>query len=119
SLRAASAGALQLRADDLRRHHGSRRREARGDGGDGVAGLSAAVLRRARAASRESRAAHLGAQRDPVRRGVPARAPPGGASAVSAYDELARLGTATVYEAAGREGLVDEELVRVVPGSRA
>ena len=33
--------------------------------------------------------------------------------------ELARLGTATVYEAAGREGLVDCELVQVVPGSRA
>ena len=35
------------------------------------------------------------------------------------YDELARLGSATVYEAAGREGLVDADLVQVVPGSRA
>jgi 4-hydroxy-4-methyl-2-oxoglutarate aldolase len=34
-------------------------------------------------------------------------------------DELARLGTATVYEAAGREGLVDLDLQRIVPGSRA
>jgi 4-hydroxy-4-methyl-2-oxoglutarate aldolase len=34
-------------------------------------------------------------------------------------DELARLGTATVYEAAGREGLVDLDLHRIVPGSRA
>jgi 4-hydroxy-4-methyl-2-oxoglutarate aldolase len=34
-------------------------------------------------------------------------------------DELARLGTATVYEAAGREGLIDIELHRIVPGSRA
>jgi 4-hydroxy-4-methyl-2-oxoglutarate aldolase len=38
---------------------------------------------------------------------------------VSLYDELARLGTATVYEAAGREGLVDLDLQRIVPGSRA
>jgi 4-hydroxy-4-methyl-2-oxoglutarate aldolase len=34
------------------------------------------------------------------------------------YVELARLGSATVYEAAGREGLVDADLVQVVPGSR-
>jgi 4-hydroxy-4-methyl-2-oxoglutarate aldolase len=34
-------------------------------------------------------------------------------------DELARLGTATVYEAAGRKGLVDLDLHRIVPGSRA
>jgi 4-hydroxy-4-methyl-2-oxoglutarate aldolase len=33
--------------------------------------------------------------------------------------ELARLGAATVYEAAGREGLVDAELTQIVPGSRA
>jgi 4-hydroxy-4-methyl-2-oxoglutarate aldolase len=38
---------------------------------------------------------------------------------VSAVSELARLGTATVYEAAGREGLVDLDLHRIVPGSRA
>jgi 4-hydroxy-4-methyl-2-oxoglutarate aldolase len=40
--------------------------------------------------------------------------PPG----VSAYEELARLGSATVYEAAGRDGLVDLPLRRIVPGSR-
>jgi 4-hydroxy-4-methyl-2-oxoglutarate aldolase len=34
-------------------------------------------------------------------------------------DELARLGAATVYEASGREGLVDVELKQIVPGSRA
>ncbi len=37
-------------------------------------------------------------------------------------DELARLselGVATVYEASGREGLVDAPLVQLVPGSRA
>jgi 4-hydroxy-4-methyl-2-oxoglutarate aldolase len=33
--------------------------------------------------------------------------------------ELARLGSATVYEASGREGLVDVELRQIVPGSRA
>jgi len=38
---------------------------------------------------------------------------------VSVHDELARLGTATIYEAAGRKGLVDLDLHRIVPGSRA
>jgi 4-hydroxy-4-methyl-2-oxoglutarate aldolase len=33
--------------------------------------------------------------------------------------ELARLGSATVYEAAGRRGLVDVALRQVIPGSRA
>jgi 4-hydroxy-4-methyl-2-oxoglutarate aldolase len=33
--------------------------------------------------------------------------------------ELARLGVATVYEASGREGLVDAELRQIIPGSRA
>jgi 4-hydroxy-4-methyl-2-oxoglutarate aldolase len=33
--------------------------------------------------------------------------------------ELARLGSATVYEASGREGLVDVELRQIVLGSRA
>jgi len=37
----------------------------------------------------------------------------------AAWVELARLGTATVYEASGRRGLVDAPLVQVVPGSRA
>jgi 4-hydroxy-4-methyl-2-oxoglutarate aldolase len=35
------------------------------------------------------------------------------------YTELARLGSATVYEAAGRVGLIDIPLTRIVPGSRA
>jgi 4-hydroxy-4-methyl-2-oxoglutarate aldolase len=35
------------------------------------------------------------------------------------YTEFARLGVATVYEAAGRRGLVDVELIQLVPGSRA
>ena len=33
--------------------------------------------------------------------------------------ELARLGAATVYEAAGRHGLVDAEFHQLIPGSRA
>ena len=33
--------------------------------------------------------------------------------------ELARLGSATVYEGGGRRGLIDVPLVQVVPGSRA
>jgi 4-hydroxy-4-methyl-2-oxoglutarate aldolase len=38
---------------------------------------------------------------------------------VSVYEELAALGSATVYEASGREGLIDADLVQVIPGSRA
>ncbi len=38
---------------------------------------------------------------------------------MSTVDELARLGSATVYEAGGRRGYVDADLVQVVPGSRA
>jgi 4-hydroxy-4-methyl-2-oxoglutarate aldolase len=33
-------------------------------------------------------------------------------------EELARLGVATVYEASGRRGLIDADLVQLVPGSR-
>ena len=35
------------------------------------------------------------------------------------FTELARLGTATVHEAAGRARVVDVPLLQVVPGSRA
>jgi 4-hydroxy-4-methyl-2-oxoglutarate aldolase len=35
-----------------------------------------------------------------------------------AYGELARLGSATVFEASGRKGLVDLDLHQVIPGSR-
>jgi 4-hydroxy-4-methyl-2-oxoglutarate aldolase len=38
---------------------------------------------------------------------------------VSEFGELARLGVATVYEAAGRQGLVDEDFIRLIPGSGA
>lgn len=51
---------------------------------------------------------------------------PEGSSGMTATDvdlpaacaELARAGVATVYEAAGRQGLVDADLTQVVPGSR-
>jgi 4-hydroxy-4-methyl-2-oxoglutarate aldolase len=35
------------------------------------------------------------------------------------YDELAGLGSATVFEASGREGLIDVDLHQVIPGSRS
>jgi 4-hydroxy-4-methyl-2-oxoglutarate aldolase len=35
------------------------------------------------------------------------------------YEQLAQLGSATVYEAGGRRGYVDADLIQVVPGSRA
>jgi 4-hydroxy-4-methyl-2-oxoglutarate aldolase len=38
---------------------------------------------------------------------------------VTIYDELAGLGSATVYEAGARGGFVDADLIQVVPGSRA
>jgi 4-hydroxy-4-methyl-2-oxoglutarate aldolase len=38
---------------------------------------------------------------------------------VSAFEQLAQLGSATVHEAAGRSQVVDLDLVQVVPGSRA
>jgi 4-hydroxy-4-methyl-2-oxoglutarate aldolase len=34
------------------------------------------------------------------------------------FEELAQLGSATVYEAGGRRGYVDADLIQVVPGSR-
>jgi 4-hydroxy-4-methyl-2-oxoglutarate aldolase len=38
---------------------------------------------------------------------------------LSAYTELGELGSATVFEASGREGLIDLDLHQVIPGSRA
>jgi len=35
------------------------------------------------------------------------------------YAELAELGVATVFEASGRRGLIDADLERIVPGTRA
>ena len=37
----------------------------------------------------------------------------------AAVSELARLGTATVYEAAGRQGLIDADLIQLLPGTGA
>jgi 4-hydroxy-4-methyl-2-oxoglutarate aldolase len=34
------------------------------------------------------------------------------------YDELAQLGAATIYEAAGRKGLIGAPLIQLIPGSR-
>ncbi|HSC02104.1 MAG TPA: 4-carboxy-4-hydroxy-2-oxoadipate aldolase/oxaloacetate decarboxylase [Solirubrobacteraceae bacterium] len=39
-------------------------------------------------------------------------------SAEQTYDELAALGSATVYEAGGRRGYVDADLTQIIPGSR-
>jgi 4-hydroxy-4-methyl-2-oxoglutarate aldolase len=39
-------------------------------------------------------------------------------STTDTISELARLGSATVYEASGRRGLIDAQLTQVVPGSR-
>jgi 4-hydroxy-4-methyl-2-oxoglutarate aldolase len=38
---------------------------------------------------------------------------------MTGYEELARLGSATVYEGGGRGRFVDADLIQVVPGSRA
>lgn len=40
-------------------------------------------------------------------------------NAQDAYQELADLGSATVYEAGGRRGYVDADLIQVLPGMRA
>lgn len=42
----------------------------------------------------------------------------GGSPAGEEYAALARLGTATVHEASGGDGVVDVELVQVLPGSK-
>ena len=39
-------------------------------------------------------------------------------SADQTYDELAQLGSATVYEAGGRRGYVDADFTQIIPGSR-
>ena len=56
--------------------------------------------------------------RHPLCRGVPARDPRRRRRAVSDYAEIAKLGVATMHEAAGRIGVVDLDLTQVVPGSR-
>lgn len=36
----------------------------------------------------------------------------------TSYEEMARFGTATIFDASGQNGLVDLDLIQVVPGSR-
>src|SRR5439155_25178306 len=117
-LRAAPARALRVRADDIPRHHTRLGEEARCNGGDGRAVVPEAVLLRARRTPGKPRAADQRAKRHPLRGGVRARASRGGRRAVTDYATLARLGVATVHEAAGRTGIVHLPLVQVVPGSR-
>ena len=88
-LRAAPARAVRLRPDDLPRHHAGLGQEGRGDGRDGRAGLSQAVLLRARRAPRQPRAADLRPQRHPLRRGLPARDPRRRRRAVTDYAAFA------------------------------
>ena len=38
---------------------------------------------------------------------------------MTAVEELARLGVATLHEAMGKHGLVDLPLLQIIPGSRA
>ena len=78
------------------------------------------LLRAARRPARQPRAALVGQQRDPPGRGLPAGHPPGGECTVNEiYSRLAQLGSATVYEAGGRRGYVEADLIQVLPGSRA
>jgi 4-hydroxy-4-methyl-2-oxoglutarate aldolase len=49
----------------------------------------------------------------------PAHPGSGQRAATTTYQELARLGSATVYEAGGRGGYVDADLYQAVAGSRA
>lgn len=37
---------------------------------------------------------------------------------MSAYEKLAEIGAATIYEARGRKGLVDEDFIQLIPGSK-
>ena len=39
-------------------------------------------------------------------------------TATETYQELADFGSATVYEAGGRGGYVDADLIQVLPGTR-
>src|SRR6185436_272604 len=92
--------------------------------GDGCAGIPEDVLHRARGASRQPRAPDQRPRRDQARRGVHARDAAGdrrmvsGSKVARAMDTLRTLGVSTVYEASGRQGLVDVELHQIVPGSR-
>ena len=72
ALRAAPAGALRIRPDDVPRHHAGVGEEGGGDGGDGRTVVSPAVLLRAGGAPGQSCASDFRSRRHQLRRGVPA-----------------------------------------------
>src|SRR4029079_3258284 len=92
--------------------------ESGAEGGAGRTGPARRVLRRAGHPARQPRAPVVRQLRDRVRGGVPARDTAGGGRTVS-WEELARLGSPTVHEAAARSQVVDLDLVQVIPGSAA
>ena len=63
-VRAPPARAVQLHADDVRRHHERDRAQAEGDGGDAGAEVPADLLPRARRPSRQPRAARVSGNQD-------------------------------------------------------
>src|SRR5690606_27545826 len=87
--------------------------------GHGRAELPEGLLHRAGSPARQPRQAHLRQEARQAGRGSAAHAAVGGREHMSAVlEELAALGTATVYEASGRQGLIDIPLTQLVPGSR-
>src|SRR5690606_39067993 len=106
-------------AEHFRRHHARVRQEGGGDGGYGRAELPEGLLHRAGSPARQPRQACFRQEARQAGRGVAADAAVGGGRHMStALEELAALGTATVYEAAGRQGLIDIPLTQLVPGTR-
>ena len=104
ALRAAPARALQLHADDVRRHHAGDRAEARGDGGDAGAGAPARVLRRSCAEQRGNHARRSSGNNaiqfaEAFQRVTPQVVE---RAVTAVFAELAELGSATVHEAGGR-----------------
>ena len=92
---------MQLHADDVRRHHAGDRRQEGGDGGDEGAALPADLLRAARRAARQPRAALVRRARA-LRRGVPARDP---AARRLAVTDLAHIGHAELLTPKPAESL--------------
>src|SRR5690606_30691232 len=134
-VRTAPARALRLLAEHVRGHHAGVREEGRGYGGHGGPELPARVLHRAGEPPRQPRALDLRQAAREAGGGVPASAALGGGGAVSqdpdcaggsaaaalspeAMSGGARLGAATVYAGAGRQGLVGAERTPLVPGPR-
>src|SRR5439155_12170935 len=118
-LRTSPAGVVRFQTHNICRHHRGFREKARGDGSDRGSTLSAGVLRTAGRASRQSRAPCIGERKDQAGRSLSKVHTASGEFTVTILDELARLGSATIYEANDRQGLVDIDLIQLVPGSRA